>query len=400
MALYDLCVIGGGMFGSAAARHASANPALKVCLIGPPEPTPEEMKTRDIFSSYYDAGRITRVLDEDPACEVLSRQSIKRYHEIEKLSGIKFHTPVGCLFIVQKNIPEVKALLQAADAKNVSITDVSSKDTFTRRYPYLNLKDDEIALLDDNGGGHIDPRKLVAAQKKISKLQGCDIIEGIVTNLKQENNHYQVKTEAGNTITSKRVLIATGAFINLKMHSDLKPLIATKYKETVALFEIPENEVKRLSSLPDVIHVRGSDKSFPNGIGTYFLPPIKYPNGKFYIKIGVDGCSEEAKDLDDIKKWYQSDGDRKLIELEEKLIKMDLPGLKYDSVSSRTCVNCYTPNGLPYIDRINPTLTVAVAGNGKGAKFSDEVGRLAAKLSMTGEWDSELEQIRFRAIFQ
>ena len=35
---YDLCVIGAGLIGSAAARHASQNSNVKVCLIGPSEP--------------------------------------------------------------------------------------------------------------------------------------------------------------------------------------------------------------------------------------------------------------------------------------------------------------------------------------------------------------------------
>ena len=38
-AIYDLCIVGAGMFGSAAARHASANVGVKVCLVGPDEPT-------------------------------------------------------------------------------------------------------------------------------------------------------------------------------------------------------------------------------------------------------------------------------------------------------------------------------------------------------------------------
>lgn len=37
--IYDLCIVGAGMFGSAAARHASTIRGIKVCLIGPDEPT-------------------------------------------------------------------------------------------------------------------------------------------------------------------------------------------------------------------------------------------------------------------------------------------------------------------------------------------------------------------------
>ena len=37
--VYDLCIVGAGMFGSAAARHASSNVGVKICLVGPEEPT-------------------------------------------------------------------------------------------------------------------------------------------------------------------------------------------------------------------------------------------------------------------------------------------------------------------------------------------------------------------------
>ena len=36
--VYDICVVGAGLVGSATAYHASAKPGLKVCLIGPQEP--------------------------------------------------------------------------------------------------------------------------------------------------------------------------------------------------------------------------------------------------------------------------------------------------------------------------------------------------------------------------
>ncbi len=39
--VYDLCVIGAGMWGSAAAYHASMFPDVSVCLIGTDEPTPQ-----------------------------------------------------------------------------------------------------------------------------------------------------------------------------------------------------------------------------------------------------------------------------------------------------------------------------------------------------------------------
>ena len=37
--VYDVMVVGAGMIGSAAARYASQNRALKVCVVGPAEPS-------------------------------------------------------------------------------------------------------------------------------------------------------------------------------------------------------------------------------------------------------------------------------------------------------------------------------------------------------------------------
>ena len=47
---YDVCIVGAGLVGSAAARWLSRYPGIKVCLAGPLEPTKEvcvnELKTR------------------------------------------------------------------------------------------------------------------------------------------------------------------------------------------------------------------------------------------------------------------------------------------------------------------------------------------------------------------
>ncbi|XP_077868852.1 uncharacterized protein LOC144359609 [Saccoglossus kowalevskii] len=88
--VYDLCIVGAGLIGSAAARHATIiSPNAKICLIGPNEP-----KERSIFASHYDEGRITRILDTDPTWSVLSRRSVSRYRDIEQKTG-KFYLKIG-----------------------------------------------------------------------------------------------------------------------------------------------------------------------------------------------------------------------------------------------------------------------------------------------------------------
>ncbi|GFS56762.1 DAO domain-containing protein, partial [Trichonephila inaurata madagascariensis] len=119
-------------------------------------------------------------------------------------------------------------------------------------FPFLKLNDNECVLLDDNGGGHINPRKFVSAQKKVAQMQGCHIIDSVVCNaeLLQEGFHV-VRTESNEIIKAKRLLIAT------------------------VMLRIPEDEALRLSSMPAVIK-RIDETAF----GAYILPPVKYPDGK------------------------------------------------------------------------------------------------------------------------
>lgn len=397
--VYDLCIIGAGMFGSSAARYASADITLKVCLIGPNEPTPEEFHTREIFGAHYDEARITRVLDDVPACQVLSKHSIESYRELEKLSGIEFHSPVGCLFMGPKNGAFMLKYLENATLYKIPVTDLSNRETFEKRFPFIKLNENECVLLDDNGGGHINPRKFISAQKKVACMQGCHIIDSVVCNAELlKDGIHVVETESKETIKAKRLLIATGAFANLKEFDVLKPLVLKRCKTTAVMLKLPEDEALRLSSMPDII--KRNDKT---AFGAYILPPVKYPDGNYYMKFGGSfnfETGEELKTLEDVRKWYLSDGDNTTTDILVHFVNELIPGLKFTDVSRMTCVTCYTPTDLPYIDRISPTVTIAISGNGKGAKFSDEVGRIAAHLSVTGQWDSELNQNHFRAIFQ
>ena len=55
-------------------------------------------------------------------------------------------------------------------------------------------------------------------------------------------------------------------------------------RQTVAFLEVSTEEALRLKSMPDIVtHFR-----FGLLDGTYVLPPIKYPDGKIYLKVGLN----------------------------------------------------------------------------------------------------------------
>ena len=84
------------------------------------------------------------------------------------------------------------------------------------------------------------------------------------------------------------VLFAVGAYVNL--NSLIRPLLSNPDLEpdlklttqTVAYLEIPASEANRLSNMPTIV----TNYSYGQLDGTYILPPILYPDGKFYLKLG------------------------------------------------------------------------------------------------------------------
>lgn len=85
---FDIIVVGAGLLGASAARHAAEN-GLSVLLIGPSEPV-DKSKHEGLFSSHYDQGRITRQLDTNKDWSLLTKHSIERYASIEAESRMQF----------------------------------------------------------------------------------------------------------------------------------------------------------------------------------------------------------------------------------------------------------------------------------------------------------------------
>lgn len=400
--IYDLCIVGAGMFGSAAARHASANPGLKVCLMGPLEPTAEESKYREIFSSHYDEGRIVQAVDEKYPLYILSKQSISRYDELQKLSGIRFHTPLGSLMVAEKDSYDMTELIHSCYYNEMPFVDLSDDETFKKRFPYLQLDECVSRIFDDNGAGLVNARKIIEAQKKVAIMQGCHIIEDVVEEVKDlEQGIHMVIGEKG-IIRAKRILVCTGAFTNYKKFHPLKELNMIVNKETVAMPRVSEESAKILSSMPPMVYLRNNEDEELTMGGYYILPPIKYPNGGYYLKIGRLGLLLDCLNptLAEITEWYNCMGDPKQIDELSKELKRFLPDIEFEEISSKTCLTCHSETSLPYIDRITPTFSIAVVGNGVGASICDEVGRIAAELSISGKWDSKLPKPMFQAIFK
>ena len=373
-ARFRYAVVGCGLMGAAAARHL-ANMTEGVALIGPSEPA-DKAEHRGVFASHYDEGRITRTIDPDPVWAKLARNSIGRYRDIETATGISFYREVGSLLTgagIEAGRRYVERTQTAAEVAGVTAERLS-QNGMRVRFPWFSFPDGTEGIFEAEGAGHISPRRLVMAQAQLAERAGAERIEAVVASLREVGGHVAITLVDGTVVEAERVLCAAGGF-SIQNGLLPQPLDLKVYGRTVVFFEVSEVDAQAMRAMPSMIHKAVADRD-----DIYMLPPIRYPDGKFYLKIGGDP-DEMLLQPGDLGDWFRSDGRPHAREHLVARMQALVPDLNVLSVSSASCVTSYTSTGYPAIGWLTPgRIGVVTGGCGAAAKSSDEIGRLGAEL--------------------
>jgi sarcosine oxidase len=361
---HDFAVIGRGLMGTACARHL-AEAGHSVVLIGPDEPKDPTAFTGP-FGSFHDAGRITRRIADDPVWADLSAKAMARYAALETRSRIKFFEPRGCMMSGPSTGPAGAFMKSVLAACNGHPHDVLEGDALAARMPMFRFAPGTRAAYDVSGG-IIDPRAMREAEEVLAKAAGAHVIAAPVRSIAQS----AISLETGGSLSVGHTILATGAYANTTPLTPRRPKM-TVYQRTIAFAEVSQAEALRLADMPSLIF-------WPDGGATdlYLLPPIRYPDGKFYLKIGGEGQSPIAATSADLTQWFQSGGSAEAGQILLAHLQRVMPELAIKSTHTGACAVSFTATGYPYIERLSGHLTLLTGGNGAGAKCADELGRLA-----------------------
>ncbi|KAK3101908.1 hypothetical protein FSP39_007257 [Pinctada imbricata] len=246
---------------------------------------------------------------------------------------------------------------------------------------------------------------MVAAQIMVAQKQGCVVKRDIVLDItKSEDNWYILHTESGTVLKARKVLLATNVFTSMNNLLGNVHLEFTPMPQTVTLAEVSAHDAYKLRSIPVVLYKGLGDSTWsstyprnPDGsISFYMLPPIQYPDGKYYIKLGHSDHVVKPLEKSQIRDWYCGKGDKDLELHMFNLLKGIFPDLKFLSHHGDACVTMVTPTYHPYIDLLSPTFGLAVGGNGWAAKSSDEIGRVAADMIVHSKWTYDIPWENFK----
>ena len=131
------------------------------------------------------------------------------------------------------------------------------------------------------------------------------------------------------------------------------------------------------------------------------MPPIVYPNGRSYIKT-MDGYYGAAplEGYEALGNWSRSDGHEDHHPVLKRALREVFPSLNVLSTHFKPCLIMDTASHYPYIDMLDDRIGIVVGGNGKAAKSSNEIARIAASMIASGSWQSSFPQSLFAAKYK
>jgi len=378
--VFDIVIVGKGMIGSAAAKYM-AQTRQNVLIIGPDEPKPETLENALVFSSHYDQARVQRLKGRDSVWSRLNLESAQQYPELEQTTGIRFQTGVGCLYVsTYDNDPYFDS--QDAIAGFPAFQEAFEGEDWRKSFPAFSFPDRAKAYYEEKPSGYINPLALISAQLKAYSLSGGKSLnETVVKCEKGVDGNFMLETNLGSAFKAKKVLLATGAFVNQFnfLHRKLKVEIKS---EVVVLGHISESEAKRLADMPSLLYETETETHE----GIYLLPPVQYPDEKTYIKLGCNIPQDQYfTAFEDMQRWFKADKGNDQTDFLSSLLSALLPKVRFESFHTKRCIITRTAHKKPYIGEIgNPGLFVATGGNGYGAMSSDALGHVSAHLVCSG----------------
>lgn len=392
---FDCIIIGKGPIGSAAAKHLK-NSFGEVAIIGPDEPLHEASKAL-VFSSHYDQSRVQRVIGVDPVWTRLNQQSAARYPRLEKESGIRFHYPVGCLYISSygkdhylNNVP-----IQASQFR-LPYQFFENAGLVHKALPDYAFPNGAFGMLEPAPSGHINPMQLIAAQLKVFEGKGGKVYRDTVIRVNKTGGRYALGTATGLEFSTDKVLVAAGAFSNFNNLLP-RPLDLELKSETVLLAQVDEEETQRLSRLPSLLYELDTGEVE----GIYLVRPVQYPDGKYYLKMGCNLSTDITfASLGQVQEWFRH-GDTGANEktLLKTLLQI-LPGLKAIGHKAKRCIISRTRHRLCYIGHGGmENIFVAAGGNGYSAMCAESLGEVAAHFVRHGQVPPEYPANSFEPVF-
>jgi sarcosine oxidase len=341
-------------------------------------------------ASHHDAGRNAHSLDEDPVWSELGATSIARYRDLENATGIGFFDEIGYTRIHHDEAVVRRSADHAARFSGRRPEVMSGREA-NERFPFLHFEPGETVGYQRRDAGRINPRGYVTAMSTVASSLGAKIIDDYAVEMMVRDEGVQVHTAGGQTLLSERVVVATGAYSTF---DNLLPILVPLHVRgrTIVMVPVDDETLSDLSGMPSVGCHPGDGR-----VRTYWHPPVTYPDGQKYLKIGggPEG-PQQISSLTVLNEWLRSDGDPEMADAYRAELHRMMPDLDLSDSVTAACVTSETHSLRPYAEAIcGGRVVVLTGGNGHGAKAADAIGEIGASLMLEQDWPGQTTQSQF-----
>ncbi|OSQ36786.1 N-methyl-L-tryptophan oxidase [Thalassospira mesophila] len=369
---YDVAVIGLGAMGSAAVSFLAAR---GVRVIGFEAASP----AHGLGSSHGDSRLIRLGYFEDPSYVPLLHRAYENWRGLENRLRERILHVTGVLQIGKPDSKIITGTRASCDLYGLA-SDTLFADQMRKRFPVFGLDDDEVAILDPNGGW-LKPESAIWGYLRMAAADGAALHLGEkVEEIAPDDNGVNIVV-GDQKYRVNRVIVATGSWI-----SQLIPAlqnITNPIRQVVAWYRPANGFVTDPLRMPAFLRDEGTDSSF------FGFPEIG-PDG---VKIGRHAHFMESIDPD-APYCAVNDADRALL---DDFAAKRLPGMQGRRVNETTCRYTMLPGENFLLDHLPGENRVIVASpcSGHGFKFTSVIGEILADLATKGGTDFPIEAFTF-----
>jgi sarcosine oxidase len=372
---FDVAVVGLGAMGSAAIAHLAAR-GVKAIGIDAHYPA------HALSSSHGDSRLIRLGYFEDPSYVPLLQRAYANWRALEARLREDILTITGVLQIGKPGSKIVSGTKNSCELHNLPL-ETLGPDEMRHRFPVFSLDDDEVALLDPQGG-YLRPEAAVMGYLKLAASDGAALHFGEKVSAIEPGDCGVVIVSDTGRYSASKVIVATGSWIG-----ELVPALrahAVPIKQVVAWYQPKDGFVTMPQRMPVFIRDEGEN-------GSFFGFPVIGVDG---VKVGRHAHFREQIDPSQPNPPVNN-ADTALL---DSFIQHRLPAASGLRVRSTTCRYTMLPSEDFLIDHLPGDKRIVIASpcSGHGFKFTSVVGEILADLALNGGTDLPVGAFSFAAM--
>lgn len=346
--VYDIIVIGGGVFGSSTAWEAARRGRTTLLLERQVLPSP--------VAASYGPSRKIRSTYLNVHYARLAREAMQAWRQIETQTGVELY--VQCGNLVYTTLEEQPLLDELEQVVTAAGSPLRLFDERQLRAAYPQFRRAQRALLEVEAG-FLRATACVEALQHLARQAGATLLERQeVLGIEPRGERIAVRT-AERTYQGERVVLAAGGW-SARLVPELAPALWQSQQGIAYVHGVPAAFTR--PSFPPFSCIDNGYYGFP-------------AEGSVGLKIAHHHLGERLEDPDFDRRSTPSD----FLDGARRFLREDL-GLEPDrfSITAESCMYNLSPSGDFLLDEHPslPGLFLATAGSGHGFKFGSILGRV------------------------